>query len=221
LLVAAQMQAGDIEAAKERLERLLTVLPQDLDTIIKLSECLRRRGDTTKAVEQLRKGVEYHPGSTIARSQLGQILFVAGDMKGALAEFREAYRLAPDDPKSLNNLAAAINYADGDLSEALALAEQAHSREPHNPQILDTLAWVLSRRGQHDRALPLSEMAVALQSDLPIISYHHGAILAALGRQDAAKESLKQALRAGVEFHGSAAARALLVQLSGGAPATP
>ncbi len=221
LQVAALLQAGDTVAAKERLERLLAVLPQDLDAIIKLAECLRRQGDTGKAVELLRQGVEFHPGSSAARSQLAHMAFLAGDTKGALAEFREAHRLAPDDPKSLNNLAAAINYADGDLKEALVYAEQARRAEPYNAQILDTLAWVHRGLGDTGRALSFSEMAVALQPELPILRYHHGAILAALGKNDEAKESLKAALRPGVEFHGTTEARALLLRLSGGAPAAP
>jgi tetratricopeptide (TPR) repeat protein len=221
LLTAALLQAGDIEAAKERLERLLSVLPQDLDAIVKLAECHRRRGDSAKAVELLRKGVEYHPGSPVARSQLAQALFLAGDAKGAVTEFREAHRLTPDDPKALNNLAAAINYSDGDLAEALTYAQQARKLEPHNPQVLDTLAWVHARRGNQDQALPFSEMAVALQPDQPILRYHRGAILAALGRQDEAKESVRAALQSGASFHGSAEARALLQQLSGEAAGTP
>jgi tetratricopeptide (TPR) repeat protein len=221
LLTTALLQAGDIEAAKERLERLLAVLPEDLDAIVKLAECHRRRGDSAKAVELLRQAVEHHPGSSLARSQLAQAQFLAGDVQGAVAEFREAYRLAPGDAKALNNLAAAINYTNGDLTEALTHAEQAHKLEPRNPQILDTLAWVQARRGSYDQALRFSELAVALQPDMPIFRYHYGAILANLGRQDEAIESVKAAVQFGGEFQGSAEARELLQKLSGDASAAP
>lgn len=221
LQTAALLQVGDLEQARERLDRLLAAMPQDLDALVKLSECHRRRGETDKAVALLRQAVGYHPGSSIARSQLGQALFLAGDSKSSLAEFREAHRLAPEDPKTLNNLAAVINYTDGDLNEALALAERARALDPRNPQILDTLAWIHARRGEHAQALPISEMAVILQPDLAILRYHYGAILATVGRTDEAKTALKAALAFGADFHGSAEARALLLRLAGGAEARP
>jgi Flp pilus assembly protein TadD len=221
LLVAALLQTGDIEAARERLERLLAVLPQDLDATIKLAECHRRRGDTAKALELLRKGVADHPASPAARSQLAQVLFQTGDGKGAVAEFRETYRLAPNDPTALNNLAAVISYGDGDLSEALGYAEQARKLDPRNPTILDTLAWIQTRLGKHEPALALSELALAQQPNLPILRYHYGAILAALGRQDEVRDALKAAMRGGADFQGVADARALLERLSGAAPLAP
>jgi tetratricopeptide (TPR) repeat protein len=219
LLISAQLLAGDLESARERLERLLARLPEDLDAIIKLADYHRRKNDAASAVALLRKGVEYHPGSPIARSQLAQMLFLSGDTAGALIEFREVQRQAPDDPKALNNAAAAIVHAKGDLDEALAYAEKARALEPANAQVLDTLAWVHARRGNPEQALPLCELAVALQPDSPILRYHHGSILAALGRKDEAKKALRAALIPGVDFHGSTEARELLGKLSGEAAA--
>lgn len=215
LLTSALILAGEVDVAMQRLDEILKVLPQDLDSLLKLGECHRRKNDIPKAVAILRQAVEIQPGSPVARSQLAQALFLAGDSAGALAEFREAQRLSPDDPKSLNNTAAAIAHTGGNLDEALGFAEKARFVEPANPQILDTLAWVLARRGTPDQALPPSDLATALQPDSAIVRYHHGAILAALGRRDAAVAELRAALASGAEFHGSADAKVLLEKLSG------
>jgi len=215
LKTSALMLAGEVEPAMQWLEKIRKVLPRDMDTLLKLGECYRRKDDLPKATAVLRQAVEYQPGSAVARSQLAQVLFLSGDTAGALAEFREAQRLAPDDPKSLNNTAAAIVHTGGNLDEALGLAEKARSLDPASPQILDTLAWVHARRGAPEQALPPSDMAAALQPESAIVRYHHGAILAALGRRDAALAELKAAFASGAEFHGSADARALLETLSG------
>lgn len=214
LLVSAQIAAGALEPARERLEKLLAVYPRDLDGLLKLAEYHRRKQDVPAAMATLRKAVEYHPGSPIAHSQLAQVLFLSGDTAGALSEFREALRCAPDDPKALNNVAAALVYAQGDLDEALACAEKAYARERGNPQVMDTLAWVLARRGAPEKAVLYSELAVALQPELPNLRYHYGAILAALGRREEAAAALRAALASPIDFHGKADARALLESLS-------
>ncbi len=215
LETTALLQRGDLEQARDRLERLLAVMPRDLEAMVKMADYHRRKGARDRAVEVLKQAVAAHPGSPLARAHLAQMLFAHGEARGALAEFREALRLSPDDPKALNNLAAAIHYTDGDLDEALALAQRARDLDPGNAQILDTLGWVHHRRGEHAAALPLAQTAVALQPDLPILRYHHGAILAALGRQDEAKAALQRAVAFGVEFQGLDDARALLQRLSG------
>ena len=73
------------------------------------------------------------------------------------------------------------------------------------------------RRGDHEKALPFSELAVALQPESPILRYHHGSILASLGRNDEAKKALRAALLPAVDFQGSSEARELLGRLSGDA----
>jgi len=217
LLISAQLLSGDLEPAREVLERYLAVRPQDLEALFQLADYHRRKGDPEKAAEVVRQALSFHPGSMVAHAQLGQLLFEQGDLKGSLAEFREAHRLAPDDPKALNNLAAAMNNAGEDRAQALAYAEQAYKLEPSSPRILDTLAWIHACRGEAEKGLPFAQTAVALQPSIAHLRYHYGAILAALGRKDEAKAALTAALTGDSGFFGAAEARALLEKMEGAA----
>jgi len=58
-----------------------------------------------EAAAVLRRGTELDPSSVAARVQLGVVLYLAGDPRGAEVELRRAVALAPSDPDALLNLA--------------------------------------------------------------------------------------------------------------------
>jgi len=58
------------------------------------------RGETDVVIAAMRRAIGYAPDLPYLHGMLGRALLGAGDREGALAEFREVVRLAPDDPEA-------------------------------------------------------------------------------------------------------------------------
>ena len=105
-----------------------------------------------------------NPDSYLAHSHLGSTLMSRGKSRQALAHYREALRVKPDDPVSLNNVAwfLATTADDGlrDGSEAVVLAERAVRLVSYgNPVLLDTLAACYAELGRFDQAVATAQQA--------------------------------------------------------------
>ncbi len=76
-------------------------------------------------------------------------------------------------------------------------------------------AWALHRLGRDEEAAPFSVEALRLGSRDPLLLFHAGAIAAALGRADEARQHLEAALAADPGFTpaGAAEARSILDDL--------
>jgi hypothetical protein len=70
-----------------------------------------------------RRGVEVDPRSVAARVQLGVVLYLSGDPRGAEVELRQAVALAPDDADALLNLSVLLG-AVGKKDEARVYLER-------------------------------------------------------------------------------------------------
>ncbi|PTT80280.1 hypothetical protein DBR42_19640 [Pelomonas sp. HMWF004] len=97
---------------------------------------------------------------------------------------------------------------------ALPLALEALKREPGNPSIIDTAGWAHAAQGQNDQALALLREARLRQPTSGVIRYHLGAVLAATGRRDEARQELTAALADPQAVFDRAAAQALLQRLA-------
>ncbi len=84
-----------------------------------------------EAAVVLRRGVELDPRSTVARVQLGVVLYLAGDVRGAEVELRRAVELEPQNADALLNLSVFLN-ATGRPHEARVWLERlrATAKDP-------------------------------------------------------------------------------------------
>ena len=91
----------------------------------------------------------------------GNVLVRKRRYADAIAVYRAALALAPDDPKILNNLAFAMLHGGGELMAALRHADKAARLEPENPLVLETLGSIHLRLGDADAAAKYLEQAWA------------------------------------------------------------
>ncbi|MGH8233364.1 MAG: tetratricopeptide repeat protein [Rhodanobacteraceae bacterium] len=88
------------------------------------------------------------------------------DPVGALAEFKRAYALAPNDGTVMDFLASGLQTL-GQLQPAAALFRKAIATDPLRPDFYASLASVLLAQGQLNAAEQATRKALALQPDSP------------------------------------------------------
>ncbi len=113
----------------------------------------------------------HNSDSYLGHSHLGNLLMRRGESRLALAHYREALRVKPEDPVSLNNIAwfLATTPDDGlrDGREALALAERAARLVSFgNPVLLDTLAAAYAEQGRYRQAVATARQALQLALEM-------------------------------------------------------
>ena len=134
-------------------------------------------GQSFDRLEKLPPSVErYVIRAGIARDQ--------GQPLEAVAQLREALKLAPGDPGIERELASALHAA-RDFEAALPLLEKLHAMAPGAPDLLVALGDTLLQSQQIDRAVGLLEKAVA--ADPGLLDAHAALGRALLQSGDAAK----------------------------------
>jgi tetratricopeptide (TPR) repeat protein len=132
-------------------ERFAHSLQQgDYDTAIEVATLLEESG-ASSARQQL----------TMASTQRAMQLAMAGEFDGALAEFKRAARLAPNDPEIEHNWGTVL-LRRGDLDEARPHFERAIELNPRSADSLYNLGVVLEGLGRLDEAIARFTAAVAI-----------------------------------------------------------
>ncbi|MGN2244957.1 aspartyl/asparaginyl beta-hydroxylase domain-containing protein [Frateuria sp. GZRR33] len=89
------LQRGDLALAEQAFARLLQLRPDDTDALQFLASCHLGRGDSARAIEQLRIAHHARPEDAAILHQLGAAQVIAGDLRGAEGSLREGLALAP------------------------------------------------------------------------------------------------------------------------------
>jgi Flp pilus assembly protein TadD len=115
------------------------------------------------------------------------------DPAGALAEFKRAYALAPNDGTVMGFLAIGLSNM-GQLQPAVELYRKAIATDPLRTGFYTILANTLLTQGQLDAAEQATRKALALQPDYPALYLNLASIDMARGQLDAAEQALNKAL---------------------------
>jgi Flp pilus assembly protein TadD len=152
------------------------------------------------------------PGNRDVSQLLAQLYMQTRQVDKAVAEYEALVKANPRDDVAANNLAMLLTAkADpASLDRARQLAERFESS--NQPAFLDTIGWVHYLRGDYDKALPPLQKAVDLAPKAPELQFHLGMALYKTGKVGQAKQHLKQALEAKVEFPGLDEARKIMAQ---------
>jgi tetratricopeptide (TPR) repeat protein len=142
------------DAGVERLRRALALDPQHRDSLLALARTLKfRRKGKQEAESLVRRVLERDPEDADAWTELGEILHLQEDERGAAACAKRALAIAPDDADALHLLA---NIAPDDTPakarDALALYEKALAADPQDASVHHNLAITALRAGDVDRA---------------------------------------------------------------------
>ena len=142
---------GEWAAAFEAADALTREEPSSLPARLLRGRALRHRGMSAEAEADLRRALELDPRSAAAHAELGILCELGGRPEGALSHHRDAHRLAPGDPRYLNNLAFALVIR-GKAREAVPLLEEALRVEPASPRLRNNLGFAHAATGDFTRA---------------------------------------------------------------------
>lgn len=160
-----------------------------------------------KATAFLEEWTKSHPGDPVLEIALAEAHLRAGNLSAARTRFERVARDHGENAYVLNNLAN-IAARLGDPA-AITFAERAHRLAPTDALIQDTLGWLQVQQGDLDAGLKHLREARLRAPANPEIRYHLAAALVRLGRRDEAKQEIREALLAKVQFDGIEDARTL------------
>ena len=191
----AYFKEGQYALAIEAFELFSEVRDDERPDVFAAEASLRGVYPLTSVREGVTRDYETYNILGTAYAELGRVL-------DAQHAYEQAIHLAPKYGEAYNNLARlhANNYqhpltaslGNPEISPKLRLAEAlAYTAVTLNPDVAayhDTLGWILSKRGQVNKAMKTLERAINLQKDAIEPHYHLAQVaLAANERQKAAK----------------------------------
>jgi tetratricopeptide (TPR) repeat protein len=207
---------GRRDEARDAYERALELVPDHAPALTGLGRLAVGDGDLETAIEWFERAATIAPLPEYVVA-LGEAQEAAGDASGA----EESYALVRFETELFEangvdvDLESALFEADhGDPSTALRLAQDAYD-DRQTIRTADALAWAWHRVGDGAEAERLSDEALRLGTQDPLLLYHAGMIASVAGDPSEAVELLEDALGLdpGFSATGAAAARAELATL--------
>jgi putative PEP-CTERM system TPR-repeat lipoprotein len=176
-------------------------------TAIALAKTRLALGDGAGAATGLQEFLKGSPKDSQARELLASVHISARQYDRAIVESEEVLKVQPANPVVLNNLAWLYSLKSD--SRALEYAERAHAIAPNAPAITDTLGYILVRKGDVERGLPLLKQAYDASKNAPEIGYHLAVALEKSGQAAEARAVLEAVLNDPAAFEDKAEARKL------------
>jgi Tfp pilus assembly protein PilF len=150
---AAALERGDIAAAKQSFEQVLSLDASDATAHTYLGVIADGANDTAEAEKHFATAARLTPASASAHNNYGAVLLKLGRTKEAAAEFAAALRIDARQPDALVNLAQ-IHFAGGtpaDLRTSADLFARAFAIKP-DADLARALTVVALRLGERDAA---------------------------------------------------------------------
>jgi protein O-mannosyl-transferase len=138
--------------------------------------------------------VDATPDNYFAHASLGYVLWKAGKLDDAIAQYNQSLRLRSDFAETHNNLGVALAQQ-GQLAAALPQFSEAIRLKPEFTAARDNLTATTARMRTLDGELSGYAAAVSDRPNDLVAHNEYGAALAAQGRVDEAIEQFVQALR--------------------------
>jgi len=200
-LAYLEYNAGEIDAARATLERLLDRAPQHFRAMSFLAQLELLQGDPERAVELYRQLIARSPEVT-ELSNIGLAYQLAGHLEDAEAAYRQAYEREPTNPVATLNLADALQLL-GHGDEAATLYRAVVDGVDLDGadaswQQLTVGAQALAHLGRTREAVATVQRALQAEPDNPQVAFEAALVYAVTGEQTSALVNAERALTLGV-----------------------
>ncbi len=191
-LMLARLYAADHESAQaeEQLAAARKIDPGSEETALIASQFYTDMGDARRAVDVL-KALPDDDQTSRTESQLGKTYDQQKDIKDAIASYRKALDLEPDDLDVERKLATDL-MADNQNEQALQAWKDVSSGDPSDAEAQLQMAEIYQRMGKFDESLAAVKKAHDLAPDSLDIQFHEGMINDAMGHLEEAAKAYEQ-----------------------------
>jgi tetratricopeptide (TPR) repeat protein len=142
-LTRYSLERGHAAVAITRLQSALEHDPKNVEFMFLLGGAYLEMKDLARATDVLTRAIALSPRSWLAHRDLGQVRVAAGDLQGALQEYRTAFELAPTQPRVVMELAP-LYEKQGRVDAAIACYEALYKGDSNGRRIAaNNLAMLL------------------------------------------------------------------------------
>ncbi len=177
----------------EQPQRKENVFPENSFYYFTASQISRKSGDIDRAIEYLKKAMEFDPSSMMLKRELVQLYWQNKDDRAAVALIEELVKEQPLDVENLI-LLARIKHSTKKLDEAKSAYEKILSLDPRQKNIYLILGGLYTDEGNTEFALQIYEKLVRQFPDFFAGYYLLGQMNALTGRTSEAEKNLLKAL---------------------------
>lgn len=146
-LIQALVVIDRLEKAQATLDKLLAKRPRDPELWYQQALCHMRAGHSDEAEAAASRTLEMAPAMVKAWLLRGVLRMERGEARGALADYREAERGAPQRAEVAMRVSQALGALRRD-AEALEAIERASALDPADPEVLHRHATLLNEAGR-------------------------------------------------------------------------
>ena len=178
---------GKTEESQKYLKQIVDEHPKDEDALMALGNAERDAKQFTEAAATYTKAIA---ASTKPEKVEWPLYYFRGisyergkEWPKAVADFRKALVLYPDQPLVLNYLGYSWVDRGENLDEAFKMLHQAVEARPSDGYIVDSLGWGYYKLGKYDEATKELERAIDLKPGDPTINDHLGDAYWRIGRK--------------------------------------
>ena len=190
---AQQMQLGKLEYAREILEQVLSVSPENADALHLISMVHYHEGNLAKAINACKTALKKVPDSVALLNNMGNFMKAAGDMTAAKHYYSATVAIDTSCFPALYNLGIVLDRL-GDSKAAVASYKAALRLKTDFADLHYNMALALHRLGLLDDAADSATKALKLMPDHAEALCELGSIQLEQGKSEAAAVSLRKAL---------------------------
>jgi tetratricopeptide (TPR) repeat protein len=143
--------SGRLEEAKSVFEEILLEDPKNADVLYNLGMCFTDLDQPNKAINVLKKSIEFNPKHSNSYVALGNAYAKLGDSENAKKHFFEALDLGPNNSYAMRNLGGLFGKS-GDMEKSLYYLEMAHRINPDDVNTVYGLGYSYQQLKDYEKA---------------------------------------------------------------------
>ncbi len=167
-LAADCERSGKLQQADSLLNRMLTAMPNQPDSLHLAGIVAFRLGRIEQALDLMQKAIRFGVDTPLYLRNICEVYRTLGRLDEALETASRAVELSPSDPLCLHNLAI-IHYERLEIDESIACAERALLMNDRLPGAHFELAEALLLQGKWDRGWEEYEWRFRIASAAPLM----------------------------------------------------
>ncbi len=189
-----QHKKGNLEPAKSGYARVLSSIPNHIDSIHLSGVIAMQEGDLETGEKLILKAVSLLPGQVMFHTNLAECYFLLKNHNAALEQHEIALKLTSNRPQVLYNKAKVLNELKR-YPECIECLTEFLKSEPNNANALHQLGYAKEQIYLYNEALEYYEKALSIDNQMPTTLNNSALILQKLGRLPEAFKSVETAIK--------------------------